>query len=92
MAKNGFEERNGELLLFVNDEHILTVRENGIFLVGSKTLAAKTLKGSGGNDVAVGVKVSKIVDPAAGTNIDTKSRTAIEALIDGLEAYGISAA
>jgi hypothetical protein len=48
------------------------------------------LAGSGAI-VASGTQASKINDPTGGTTVDTEARTAIGAIIDALEAFGISA-
>lgn len=47
---------------------------------------------SGGSPVAAGTKVAKIADPTGGTTADAEARTAIAAIIDALEAFGISSA
>lgn len=41
--------------------------------------------------VASGTQASKINDPSGGTTVDAEARTAINAIIDALEAFGISA-
>lgn len=43
-----------------------------------------------GDPVASGTKVTKIADPADGTTVDAEARTAIAAIIDALEEFGIS--
>ena len=42
--------------------------------------------------VASGTQVLKINDPSGGATTDVEARTAINAIIDALEAFGISAA
>ena len=46
---------------------------------------------SGGDAVPAGTQVAKINDPAGGATPDAEARTAINAIIDALEAFGISA-
>lgn len=41
--------------------------------------------------VASGTQASKINDPSGGATTDAEARTAINAIIDALEAFGISA-
>lgn len=45
----------------------------------------------GGNAVASGTQAAKINDPSGGATTDAEARTAINAIIDALEAFGISA-
>lgn len=44
-----------------------------------------------GDAVASGTQAAKINDPAGGATVDAEARTAINAIIDALEAFGISA-
>jgi len=44
-----------------------------------------------GAAVASGTQASKINDPSGGATQDAEARTAINAIIDALEAFGISA-
>lgn len=45
-----------------------------------------------GAAVASGTQASLIADPADGTTVDAEARTAINAIIDALQAFGIVAA
>ena len=46
---------------------------------------------AGGKAVPSGTQVAKIADPTGGATTDTQARTAINQIIDALEAFGISA-
>lgn len=46
---------------------------------------------AGGDVVPAGTQVAKINDPSGGATTDAEARTAINAIIDALEAFGISA-
>jgi hypothetical protein len=41
--------------------------------------------------IASGTQAAKIADPAEGETVDAEARTAINAIIDALETFGISA-
>jgi hypothetical protein len=43
------------------------------------------------NSIAIGEQASLISDPTGGSTIDAESRTAINAIIDALQSYGIVA-
>jgi hypothetical protein len=56
------------------------------------TGAFQVYKGTSWLGVAMGTQVSKINDPTGGTTVDAEARTAINSIIDALEAYGLSSA
>jgi len=65
------------------------------YLIGEKEIIASAdeinkLKNAG-KVVASGTQANLIADPADGTTVDTEARTAINAIIDALQAFGIIA-
>lgn len=61
-------------------------------LDGVTATAAEINKLDGvGAAVASGTQAAKINDPSGGATVDTEARTAINSIIDALEAFGISA-
>jgi hypothetical protein len=90
MGLSGWEYYPGGMRIRVDGTVLAVVTPSALSLEAGKTLTAPTIK-QGGSDIAAGTQVSKISDPSGGGTVDTELRTAINAVIDALEAFGISA-
>ena len=89
-GNTGIKVIDGDMIFEHNGNIIATLGSGGLTFETGKTISAPTVK-VGTAAVANGTQVSKISDPAAGGVIDAEARTAINAIIDALEAYGIAA-
>lgn len=66
-----------------------TTFKNDMEVTGDLTVGGAITAGAGA--VPAGTPVAKINDPSGGATTDSQARTAINAIIDALEAFGISA-
>lgn len=63
--------------------------KNDMNVTGNLTVGGTVT--SNGNTVPAGTQAAKINDPSGGATTDAEARTAINAIIDALEAFGITA-
>jgi hypothetical protein len=89
-VENGWEVVGGLLHLRVGGVTVATLTSDAMTFVGGKTLSAPSVN-RGGSGAAAGTQAAKINDPSGGVTQDANARTAINSIIDALEAFGISA-
>lgn len=77
--------KQGAAELVVASGGTLTLEAGAVLNAGT----AQTM--ASGKRIAYGTQQAKIFDPSGGTTEDTQARAAIAAIIDALEAFGITA-
>ncbi|MDA3834268.1 MAG: hypothetical protein PF495_12825 [Spirochaetales bacterium] len=70
----------------------LKIGAAGAEVVVTPTAAELNKLAGSGSTVASGTQQTHVADPAAGATVDAEARTAINAILDALEAFGINAA
>ena len=88
-----FLDKNGNAIaIFDGTNNLLDIKSmklNGT-AVASTAAELNKLQGAGAA-VASGTKVAHIADPSGGATVDAEARTAVNAILDALEAFGIAA-